>query len=145
MARKDKPKGMKAMGNEYRTFLFLFVFFLFMTPIYVYFTHGKELAGSFALALTGVLFLLITLYLGAIARKMDLRPEDNPDGEIYQGAGELGFFPPQSIWPFWCALTLTIILVGVVFGWWISIMGIGMGIWSVSGWVYEFYRGRYAH
>ena len=37
---------------------------------------------------------------------MDPRPEDRKDGEIADGAGELGFFPPYSWWPLWCALTL---------------------------------------
>ena len=34
------------------------------------------------------------------------RPEDRMDGEIADGAGELGFFPPYSWWPLWCAAAL---------------------------------------
>ena len=49
---------------------------------------------------------MMTLYLGFHAAQMDPRPEDRKDGEIADGAGELGFFPPYSWWPLWCALTL---------------------------------------
>ena len=62
-----------------------------------------------------------------------------------QGAGQLGFFPPTSIWPFWCALVLAVMLLGPVFGWWISILAVCLGIWALSGWVFEFYRGDYQH
>ena len=36
-------------------------------------------------------------------------------------------------------------LMGPIFGWWLSILAFGMGIWAVSGWVFEYYRGDYAH
>jgi arginyl-tRNA synthetase len=62
-----------------------------------------------------------------------------------EGAGELGFFPASSIWPLWTALTMVLIVLGPVFGWWISLLGLGMGIWSLTGWVYEYYRGDYKH
>ena len=57
----------------------------------------------------------------------------------------LGFFPASSIWPLWAALTMVLIVLGPVFGWWISLLGLGMGIWSLTGWVYEYYRGDYKH
>ena len=37
------------------------------------------------------------------------------------------------------------LLLGPVFGWWLSILGVGVGVWAVCGWVYEFYVGEYAH
>ena len=58
--------------------------------------------GTVALAMTFLLALMVTLYLGFHAKKMDARPEDRNDAEIADGAGELGFFPPYSWWPLWC-------------------------------------------
>ena len=87
---------------------------------------------------------MIAVYLGITSRKID-RPEDRPDAEIAEGAGELGFLPASSIWPLWMALTMVLIVLGPVFGWWISLLGLGMGIWSLTGWVYEYYRVDYRH
>jgi len=131
------------MRFERNIFAGLFGFFAIVTVIYWFSSH--EIIGTVALGLTAVLFALVVGYLQVIGRKIDRRPEDNPDGEIYEGAGELGFFPPQSIWPFWVALTLAVTLLGPIFGWWLSIIGFGLGMWALSGWVYEFYRGDYAH
>ena len=63
--------------------------------------------------MTFLLTTLITFYLGFHARRMEPRPEDRKDGEIAEGAGELGFFPPYSWWPLWCAMCLAAIVVGV--------------------------------
>ena len=52
---------------------------------------------------------------------------------------------PRSIWPFACALVLGIILLGPVFGWWLTILGSVLGVWAVCGWCYEFYVGEYRH
>ena len=131
------------MKFERNVFAFLLIFFAIVAPTYWFTTH--EIVGAVALLLTAVLFALVVGYLSVIARKIDMRPEDNPDGEIYEGAGELGFFPPQSIWPFWVALTATLTVLGPIFGWWISIIGFGLGMWALAGLVYEYYRGDYAH
>ena len=77
---------------------------------------------------------------------MDPRPEDRKDGEIADGAGELGFFPPYSWWPMWCGLTLAVIVYGTALGlWWLLIIGGALGALALSGWVFEYYRGEHAH
>lgn len=131
------------MRGERWIFGGLAIYFLVVAAIY--YVMSQELIGTFALLLTGIFAAMVAAFLAATARKIDPRPEDDQHGEIVQGAGELGFFPPKSIWPFWVALTITIILLGPVFGLWITLLGIGMGIWAGSGWVFEYYRGDYAH
>ena len=39
--------------------------------------------------------------------------------EIVDGAGELGFSPPYSWWPLWCAMALAVCVLGVAIGWWL--------------------------
>ncbi len=96
--------------------------------------------------MTMLLALMITLYLGFHARKMDARPEDRTDGEIADGAGELGFFPPYSWWPLWCALTLAFAVFGIAMAaWWLFIIAAGLGVVALSGLVFEYYRGEHAH
>lgn len=117
----------------------------FVVTSVAYFLITKEVVGGVALILTAALFFIITGYLAIAGKGVGKRPEDDVDGEIVQGAGDLGFFPPKSIWPMWVALTMVVVTLGPVFGWWLTIAGIGMGIWSLSGWVFEYYRGDYAH
>ncbi len=137
------------MRTEAKLFLFLVVFFGIVGPVYAFTTYkldGQvEPIGTTVFTLTIAMTAMIWGYLLLVARKMDVRPEDHADGEIYQGAGAVGFFPPKSIWPFWSALIISIIFLGPVFGWWITLFGLGAGIWAVTGWAYEFYVGEYSH
>ena len=131
------------MKAEMWIFTFIGLFFTVVAPAYWFISH--EVIGTVALLLTLAFSGMIAVYFSIQARKMDPRAEDRKDGEIIEGAGALGFFPPKSIWPFWVAVTIAVMALGPVFGWWITLLGIGMGIWSLTGWVYEYYRGDYQH
>jgi amino acid transporter len=128
---------------EARIFIILTIFFLVVTPIYWFISH--EITGTVALILTFFLCLMLALFLSLVARRIDERPEDRKDGEIAEGAGELGFFPPRSIWPLACAAVLVLVALGPVFGWWLLFLGGALGAVTLTGWVYEFYRGDHAH
>ena len=86
------------------------IFLVLVTPAYWLVTdaseHGGDWTGTSALVMTTLLTLMVTIYLGFHAKRMDPRPEDRKDAEIADGAGELGFFPPYSWWPLWTALAL---------------------------------------
>jgi hypothetical protein len=118
-------------------------FFALVSPAYWFITG--DWTGTSALTMTFLLTLMLALYLGFHAAKMDPRPEDRQDAEIADGAGELGFFPPYSWWPLWCGLTLGVCVMGVVFGWWLFIIGAALGAVALSGWFFEYYRGVHAH
>jgi hypothetical protein len=119
------------------------IFFAVVAPTYWFFSEDPT--GTSALVMTAGLSLLVTFYLGFHANRMDPRPEDIADAEVVDGAGELGFFPPYSWWPLWCALALSVCVLGVVFGWWLFIIGVGAGSIALIGWIFEFYRGEHAH
>ena len=68
---------------------------------------------------------MLALFLSLVARRIDERPEDRKDGEIAEGAGELGFFPPRSIWPLACGGVMVLVALGPVFGWWLLFLGAG--------------------
>lgn len=132
------------MKPEKLVFLIMTVFFGVVTPIYWF--MAKEPAGTFVLGFSGALCLMIGGFLHITSRQFDARPEDRKDGEIYEAAGEVGFFAPKSLWPFWVAITMAVIFLGPALHlWWISLIGFGLGIWAASGWIYEFYRGDYRH
>jgi hypothetical protein len=121
----------------------LTLFAAIVTPVYWY--MSKDPTGTSALTMTFLLALLVSFYLGVTGRRMEPRPEDRKEAEIVEGAGELGFFAPHSWWPLFCGLTLTVCVLGVVFGWWLFIIGVGIGIVTLSGFIFEYYRGDHAH
>ncbi len=131
------------MKAETWVFVALAVFVAAVTPIY--WIMSNDPTGTAALILTFFLVLMISLYLGIISRRIDPRPEDKKSGEIAEGAGELGFFPPSSKWPLFVSLTFTLVILGPVFGWWLMVLGFGFGAVTLTGLVFEFYRGDHAH
>ena len=121
----------------------LAVFCALVAPIYWWITYDPT--GTTALVMTTLLCTLLGFYLIVVAKQIPARPEDRLDAEILEGAGELGFFPPYSWWPLYCSLAFSAIVLGVVFGWWLFIIGVGIGLFTLIGWVYEYYRGVHAH
>ena len=120
------------------------IFFVIVSP--AYWLISGDWTGTSALVMTTLLVAMITLYLGFHASRMQPRPEDRKDAEIADGAGELGFFPPYSWWPLWCALTLSVCVYGIAMGaWWLFIIGGVVGMVTLCGWIFEFYRGEHAH
>jgi hypothetical protein len=124
-------------------FTVLAIFCAIVTP--VYWVMSKDPTGTAALILTFFLVLMIGLYLGLLSNRINARPEDQKLGEIAEGAGELGFFPPKSIWPLLCSGSLVLVALAPIFGWWLLVLAVVTGVITVSGWIFEFYRGDYAH
>ena len=131
------------MKAETWIFVGVAIFFALVPPVYWF--MSEDPTGTTALLLSFFLVLMIAAYLGLIARRIDPRPEDKKEGEIAEGAGELGFFPPQSIWPLYCAVAFCGVVLGPVFGWWLMILGFAFGSIAITGLVYEYYRGDHAH
>jgi hypothetical protein len=125
--------------------LFAAGFIFFSLAAIIYWVFSGEPAGTAALTFTAALAFLVGYYLLFTARRIDVRPEDRLDGEIVEGAGELGFFSPHSWWPLPLAGFAALAFLGIVFGWWLFIIGaIGGGL-SVIGLVFEYHRGDVAH
>ena len=132
------------MKTEAWIFAITTSFFVVVSP--AYWLISGDWTGTSALVMTTLLAAMVTLYLGFHASKMEPRPEDRKDAEIADGAGELGFFPPYSWWPLWCAAALGVIVYGVAMGaWWLVIIGFGLGALALCGFVFEYYRGEHAH
>lgn len=138
------------MKSEAWIFGICTVFLVLVTPAYWLITAagdtGGDWTGTSALVMTTLLVAMVTFYLGFHAKRMDPRPEDRQDGEIVDGAGELGFFPPYSWWPLWCALTVgAVVFATAMAAWWLLVMGLAFGAVALMGLVFEYYRGQHAH
>ena len=127
---------MKAEGY---LFTLLAVFLGGMTLIY-WFT-SKDPTGTTALALSAGLGTLIGYYALFLSRRMRPRPSDRGDAEIAEAAGELGFFSPHSWWPLIAAAASAIVMLGLIFGWWLFIIGALAQIAGVVGILFQ-YEGK---
>jgi hypothetical protein len=91
------------------------------------------------------LAFLTGFYILFTGRRLPPRPEDNPQAEISEGTGELGFFSPHSWWPLITGLSSAVAALGAAVGWWLFLIGMLFVLLSAIGFVFEYYRGSYAH
>ncbi|WP_328466929.1 cytochrome c oxidase subunit 4 [Actinoplanes sp. NBC_00393] len=145
------------MRTEYKIFLGVAVFLFGAATVYGFYTAGSanisgtdadgyqggvEWVGTVALILSGLLCAMCGGFFWFVARRIDLRPEDREDGEIAEGAGEVGFFSPGSYWPFGIALAASVAGIGLVFWmWWLLAFGLICVIFASCGLLFEYYSG----
>jgi hypothetical protein len=119
------------------------VFFLGADIVYWYVSHDPT--GSTALALAVGLAMLAGFYVLFTGRRLPQRPEDNQEGEIAEGTGEIGFFSPHSWWPLFLGLAAAVAAFGVAIGWWLFLIGMLLVVFMSIGFVFEYYRGPFKH
>lgn len=134
------------MKTERRIFGGIAAFLLAVAIVYAGWTTAElgriEWIGTVALFLSFALSIMVTLYFWIVERRIEPRPEDRPDAEIAEGAGEVGFFSPGSYFPFGIALACTVAGLGIAFWMWWMIAAGGIGILlAVSGMLFEYYTG----
>ncbi|WP_109473004.1 cytochrome c oxidase subunit 4 [Ornithinimicrobium cavernae] len=132
------------MRVETKLFYWLLAFFVIVAAVYTYFTGFTEPVGAVGLLLTAIMCAMIAWYLGKTGRKLDLRPDDNEDGEIADQAGPYGHFSPHSWWPLWLGLSGAAVFLGVAIGWWMVLIAAPFLAISTVGWVFEYFRGEHA-
>jgi hypothetical protein len=139
------------MKTEYKIFGVVAAFLIVALAVYWWWTDAYlgdvEYVGVVALALSFLLCSMIGGYFWFVARRIDLRPEDRDEGEMADGAGEVGFFSPGSYWPFGIALSALAAGVGLVYlQWWLIAAGIISVLITTGGLLFEYYTGaRRAH
>lgn len=137
------------MKNEARIFNGVALFLFLTAVVYgVWTANGgrTEWAGLTAVVLSGGLCALCGMYFKFIERRIEPRPEDRPDAEISDGAGELGFFSPGSYWPLGLAASAAVAGLGLVF-WqaWLMALGVVAVLFTVGGLLFEYYTGTQEH
>jgi hypothetical protein len=126
------------MKVESRIFEILTVFFFVAAIVYTF--VAREAVGIAGLFLTGGLSLIIGTYFRFVSRRLELRPEDNPDGEISDGAGDVGFFSPGSYWPIGVAGCVALLAISLAFMYfWAVTISVVMLLIAVGGLVFEYH------
>ena len=127
------------MKVEGYLFAFLAIFFIPVTV--TYWLLSEDWTGTTCLVLTFFLSAMVGYYLLFTARRMEARPEDRPEAEIAEGAGEIGFFPPHSWWPILLAAGAITTFVGLIIGPFLALIGVGIVAVGVVGLTFEYYVG----
>jgi len=128
------------LKTESRIFLIIAVFCFIATAVYA--SWAKEVVGIVGISLTGGLCFIIGTYFWFVSRRVELRPEDNPDGEISDGAGELGFFSPGSYWPIGLAAGAALAGISLAFFYaWLIAISVAIILAMVAGLLFEYHVG----
>ena len=131
------------MKIEGRLFALTAVFFLGIAIIY--WILSRDPIGTTALAMSAGLAFLVGFYVLYTSKRVYPRPEDRLDGEIDEADPEYGFFSPQSWWPFLVAFAAFLLALGLIFAVWLIVLGGAVLVVALVGWLFEYYRGAFAH
>ena len=124
-------------------FAFFGAFYFVVSAIY--WLLSGDAIGTTGLALSGVLGAMVAFYVLYTAKRVYPRPEDRKDAEIEEADPEYGFFSPHSWWPFGVGLSAFLVALGLVFAAWLVVFGVMALMISIIGWLFEYYRGAFAH
>ena len=124
------------MKASYRLFVGLSFFYAIMAVIY--YAVGGEAVGITCISLSSGLAGIVGVYVWFNNKRMGLLPQDNLVAEIADGAGELGFYSPHSWWPLPVALSACAAGLGLLLGWWLTLIAIGALLFSVVGFTLEY-------
>jgi hypothetical protein len=125
------------MKASWRLFGGLSVFYVIVTVIY--WQVGGEPVGIGGMLLAACLAGMVGFYVWFTQKRIGVTlPEDNLTAEIADGAGELGFYSPHSWWPLPVALSACTMGLGLIIGWWLTLIGVGTLMISVIGMVTEY-------
>ena len=125
------------MKASWKLFGGLSVFYVLMTVIY--WQVGGEEVGIAGMLLSACLAGMVGFYVWFTQKRIGVTlPEDNLTAEISDGAGELGFYSPHSWWPLPVAMSACVFALGLIVGWWLSLIGLGALVISIIGMVTEY-------
>ncbi len=125
------------MKVSWKLFGGLSVFYLIVTVIY--WQVGGEPVGIAGMLLAACLAGMVGFYIWFTQKRIGVvLPEDNLNAEISDGAGELGFYSPHSWWPLPVALSACTMGLGLIIGWWLTLIGVSALMISVIGMVTEY-------
>jgi hypothetical protein len=125
------------MKTNWVLFVGLSIFYFFITI--VYWQVDGEALGITGLLLSACLAGMVGFYVWFTQKRIGkILPEDNAEAEIADGAGELGFFSPYSWWPLPTGMSAVATGLGLIIGWWFTLIAVSALVICVIGWVTEY-------
>lgn len=125
------------MKENWRLFVGLSVFYVIMAV--VYYKVGGEAVGITGMILAACLAGMVGFYVWFTQKRIGFDiPSDDVNAEIADDAGELGFYSPHSWWPLPVAVSAATMALGLVIGWWLTLIAFGALMISIVGFVTEY-------
>ena len=125
------------MKANWQMFTGLSIFYVLMSVVYWY--VGGEPVGITGMLLAACLAGMVGFYVWFTQKRIGtLMPADNLTAEISDGAGELGFYSPHSWWPLPVAMAATAMGMGLIIGWWLTLIAVTALFFGIIGWVTEY-------
>ena len=107
--------------------------------------YGKvEVIGTAALGMLVFLAAFVGFYLEKSHRSQGPVPEDNPQANIEDADGEVGFFNAFSWWPLFLGMFAALAFASLAIGWWLFFIALPLALIATFGFVFENFRGQYA-
>lgn len=131
------------MKLESLLFWMAFIFYAIVAAVYWYLSRDE--VGTTVLALSGALAFLVAFYVWYTSKRVFPRPEDRLDAEVDEADPEYGFFSPHSWWPLVVAFSAMLVVLGLIFAVWLLVLGVFLLMLGIIGWLFEYYRGEFAH
>ncbi|MGW0632243.1 aa3-type cytochrome oxidase subunit IV [Streptomyces sp. NPDC002758] len=112
----------------------------------LFFGGSAALYGAWSRDATGTAVLIVAFGMAALVsffcavqyKRRGRRPQDRKDAEVADAAGPLEFFPAHSPWPVITALGFAVACLGVVYGLWLFLIGVGALARGVFGMVFQY-------
>lgn len=123
------------MKVEWRLFAGAAGFFTVTATAYWLITY--EDAGATMLAASVGAFAFVAVWLWFQNRHNGPRPEDRADAIQSEGAGDVGYYPSASAWPFVLGAGVVVLANGLVFGPPIAVLGAILMAAGVIGYARE--------
>ena len=125
------------MKASWQLFTGLSLFYVLMAI--VYWQVNGEAVGITGMILAACLAGMVGFYIWFTQKRIgEVLPEDNVGAEIADGAGELGFYSPHSWWPLPVALSACAMGLGLIIGWWLTLIAVASLVISIIGMVTEY-------
>ncbi len=125
------------MKVSWQLFIGVGIFYVLITIIY--WQVGGEPVGIGGMGLAACFAIMIGFYLWFTQKRIGVvLTEDRDDAQIADGAGELGFYSPYSWWPLPVGASMVAMGLGLIIGWWLTLIAVGTLMISIIGMVTEY-------
>lgn len=124
------------MKNESFLFGGVAVFFGITAATYGWF--AREPAGLAALIVSFLMSSLISFFLWTQHVRRGERLQDRKNAQTHEGSGPLAFFPARSYSPPLTAVGTALTGLGVIYGLWLFLIGLGLLGAGVAAFVFQY-------